>query len=194
MKKQRPQRASRGRFWMVNLGCACVICVLWGAALAWGVWPYWHAASDARAQAVENYRLQRSLGELRKQEAELRLEVKQLVDVLSKRYDIACPSGETLLDTFTRLIAEHDLEMVSFVEQTRGERASDGQSIDVRLQGRYADVCSWLDALARLSEPVRVVALQLSPSGQNGQQCQARAELTFYDVPLTLASRETHRK
>jgi hypothetical protein len=194
MKRQRSQQASRSRFWILNLGCACVLCALWGSALAWGVLPYLQAASEARTQAAENYRLQHSLSALRKQEAEMRLEVRQLVDVLSKRYDIACPPGETLLDTFTRLIADHDLEMISFVEQTRGERSTDGQSIDVRLQGRYADVCAWLDALSRLSEPVRVVALQLSPTGQNGQQCQARAELTFYDVPLTLASRETIRK
>lgn len=187
MKKHPQQRASRSRFWFLNLACACAICALWGLALAWGVLPHWRAAHDAREQAAENYRLQGSLAALRKQETELRLEVELLVETLTSRYDINCPESETLLDTVTRLVADHRLEMLSFVERSRGERPSDGQSIDVRLQGRYTDVCQWLDALARLSEPVRVVALQLSPHGQKGDQCQARAELTFYDVPLKLA-------
>lgn len=193
MKKIRPQRASRSHFWMLNVACACALCGLWSVAIVWGVLPYWQAAHDAREQAVENYRLQGSLAALRKQEAELQLQVDQLVRTLTKRYDISRPQGETLLDTFTRLIAEHELEMLSFVERARGERPGDGQSIDVRLQGRYTDVCAWLDALSRLSEPVRVAALQLSPQGQNGEQCQARAELTFYDVPLTLAHHKTNR-
>lgn len=192
MKKHRPQRASRRHFWVVNIACAFGICALWGSALAWGVLPQWQAAQEAREQAAENYRLQASLAELRKQESELRLQVDQLVATLTKRYDIACPDGETLLDTFTRLVAEHHLEMLSFVERTGGERPGDGQSIDVRLQGRYTDVCAWLDELARLSEPVRVVGLQLSPHGQKGDQCQARAELTFYDVPLKLAHRRAN--
>ena len=187
MHKSRQQRALRSRFWILNLSCAFGICVLWGSAVTWGVLPYLQSAKDARAQASENYRLQQSLASLRKQETELRLQVEELIEGLTKRYDIDCPAGETLLDTFTRLIAKHHLELVSFVEQKHGEHPSDGQSIDVRLQGRYADVCAWLDAMARLSEPVRVVTLQLSPHGQQGDECQARAELTFYDVPLKLA-------
>lgn len=187
MPKARQQRASRSHFWMLNIAGALGICALGGSALTWGVLPHLRAAKDARTQAAENYQLQHSLAALQKQEAQLEREVRELIEVLSQRYDIACPPGETLLDTFTRLIAKHHLEMVSFVEQSRGERPADGQSIDVRLQGRYADVCAWLDALARLSEPVRVVSLQLSPHGQKGDECQARAELTFYDVPLKLA-------
>lgn len=187
MKKIRPQRASRSHFWMLNIGCAAAICSLSGSAFIWGVLPHVQAAGEAREQAIENYRMQGSLAALRQQQSELQMQVNELVRTLTKRYDLARPQDETLLDTFTRLIAQHDLEMLSFVERSHGERPGDGQTIDVRLQGRYTDVCAWLDALSRLSEPVRVAELQLTPQGPSGEQCQARAQLTFYDVPLTLA-------
>jgi Tfp pilus assembly protein PilO len=194
MQTAGPRPTNPGRFWILNLICVLGVALLVVAIATGGILPNARAATDASRQAIENHALQDSLPQLRAEREQLEETLHDLSASLPQRYDIACPANETLLDTVTRLMVHHDLRLTTFAERGRSEGPTDSHEIEITLQGKYESICSWLDALSRLSRPVRVVTLQLSPHGQQSDECQLRTELHFFQLPITLASRETNSK
>lgn len=181
-----------GRFWILNLVCVCSVALLVVLIAAGGILPNARAAAEASGQAAENLALKDSLPKLRAQRKELEQRFEELSVFLPQRYDVPCPPEETLLDTVTRLMVVHKLRLTTFSERAKGDDAKDGYEIELSLQGDYADICAWLDSLSRLARPVRVVTMQLSPHGQQSEECVLRTELHFFQLPTTLANRETN--
>lgn len=192
MQTAGPRPTNPGRFWILNLVCICGVALLVVVIAAGGILPNARAAAEASRQAAENLALQASLPQLRAECEELKRSFNEVSTALPRRYDVACPADETLLDTITRLMVVHQLHLTTFAERGRSENAADSHEIEICLQGNYQAICAWLDSLSRLARPVRIVTLQLTPHGQQSDECQLRTELHFFQLPITLASRETN--
>ncbi len=168
------------RAWMVHALGALTTLTLLSATFRFGILPNLQEAAASHTQSAEHHQLVSQIGQLEDRLHELDRTREALRNSLEGRYDLTSSNEETCLGLITRLVMDQRLQLISFSQRAKTSSSAAFEEVELRIEGSYQDVCRMLDGLDRVSRPVHIVSLQVTPNGAASEACQLHCELQFF--------------
>ncbi|MCA9191150.1 MAG: hypothetical protein KDB03_05300 [Planctomycetales bacterium] len=157
-------------------------------------WIGYRALADIQLQSEEAYAenelLASQLISMESNADLLRLDIGNLKQELKNRYPVKIPVNQSVLDTISTILAEHDIKLENLIQQNRTGQI---QAIDMQLLGSYRDLVRMIVEIRRYDLPIRVNSLQLSKRniGAHSQtdviECSARMQVEILPRDPALA-------
>ena len=158
---------------------AAVACLLLSAMATYlfSYRPVVRSRAELAAALEEQTRLNQQSADMRRDTVRLTASIQETQGRLAARYNLGTLADQPLLETVSELLNERAIELVNL----RSQRMPDlgREVIDLQIKGRYPMLVRLLADLRRLDRPAHIQALQLTPSDETGEVCNAQMKVEF---------------
>lgn len=101
---------------------------------------------------------------------------------LIERFALATEPGQPIIQTLSKLMQNHQLNLTNLREETHGPNS--GIRVDIQVEGSYEDMMRFLHDLGRLDVPARIAALKITPHNGKQQACGGQFRVDFFPSQL----------
>lgn len=111
---------------------------------------------------------------------ELKEQIDEKREALEARYTSIDVPNQPMIETMSRLLTKHQLELSNLRKSDR--LAEKSLRINLQVAGQYTDLMRFLHDLTRMSIPARIVTMQVSSREPSSiaQQCSGILQIDFF--------------
>ncbi|GAB5403145.1 MAG: hypothetical protein Aurels2KO_13760 [Aureliella sp.] len=154
----------------------CVYCI--------GIAPLFSSQAQLENVIQETQQLARQSSILIRKNDEIQARIDSSEQALEQRYCEIIAPGQPMIETMSRLLTKHDLELSNLRKTDRPAEKS--MRINLQIQGGYDSVMRFLYDLSRMSVPARVVSMQVAPT-PGSSDCTGAFQIDFF--PQSIVSK-----
>lgn len=142
-----------------------------------GIGPLLDSQAKLSSVVLETHQLADQSSTLSRQNEEMQNRIDFIKRELHDRYCEIIAPGQPMIETMSRLLTKHDLELSNLRKTDRAEEHA--MRINLQIDGNYLDVMRFLFDLSRMSVPARVVAMQVAPKPASND-CTSTFQIDFF--------------
>ncbi len=161
----------------INLVGAISIVVMLLCVYCIGIAPLLSSKARLKSVVQETQQLAQQSSILTEKNDEIRARIDTSQRGLEQRYCEIIAPGQPMIETMSRLLTKHELELSNLRKTDR--HAERSMRINLHIEGRYDNVMRFLYDLSRMSVPARIVSMQVAPL-PGTDDCTGTFQIDFF--------------